>query len=132
MTLERPAGFVPNLPNCGVTAIAVVTGQNYKTVWNWFAEHNGHSAKWKGRTRFVQLPVAMTKFGVKFKSAPIGMTVEGFANWHTIPDRTYLMCISGHIFVLRNGIITDNTSRHGKSVILYGRRKVKAAWEILK
>lgn len=131
MSLERPAGFVAGLPNCGVTAVAIVTGQPYRKVWNWFVERNDHAANWKGRTMWNQLTQAMNAFGTQFKPRPAGISVAGFVNWHTIPDRTYLIHISGHFFVLRNGIIADNTNRHGKSVNLYGRRKVKHAWEIL-
>lgn len=132
MTLERPIGFVTNLPNCGVTAIAIVTGQPYRKVWDWFATRNNHTTgHWKGRTFSSQYSQAMEAFGTKFKACPVGMTVEGFVNWHTVKDRTYLINVSGHVFVLRNGVIADNTNHHGKPFIAYARRKVKKAWEIL-
>jgi len=132
MTLERPAGFVAGLPNCGVTAVAIVTGQSYRKVWNWFVEKNNHSANWKGRTFAHQLPQAMAAFGTKFKPCrACGMLVHGFAEWHTAPGRVYLINISGHHFVLKDGLIADNTKNHGKPISVYGRRKVKRAWEIL-
>lgn len=132
MSLERPAGFIAGLPNCGVTAVAIVTGQSYRKVWDWFVATYGKTNGWKGRTRSVQLARAMTAFGTQYKLLPArGLLVHGFAEWHTIRDRTYLVYISGHFFVLYNGIIADNTKNHGKPVNLYGRRRVKDAWEIL-
>lgn len=135
MTLPHPDGYVPNLPNCGIVAIAVVTGQHYRTIWDWFKKRNNHPAQWKGRTYFRDYSPVLHAFGVKFKMSEWvgdGITVEGFVDWHTKPNTTYMVRVAGHIFLLRNGIITDNTNKHGKSYKGFARRRVKHVWEILK
>lgn len=46
--MEYPDGYVRGLPNCGIIAIASLTGTHYDSVWNWFKKRNDRSAQWRG------------------------------------------------------------------------------------
>ena len=133
---ERPDGFVADLPNCGIVALAIVTGQHYDTMRDWFAQAMGITRPnaWKGWTKSSYYEKAMRHFKTRFYWAvPQGkpLTLEAFSDWHTIKDRAYLVRIPGHVLVLRNGIVLDNRGHGEKPVEKYRRRKVTHAWRIL-
>ncbi|MFC3706329.1 hypothetical protein ACFOOL_16400 [Devosia honganensis] len=136
MKFERPDGFVSDLPNCGITALAVVTGQDYETMRLWFEKAMGikRPGAWKGWTKSSYYEKALRHFKVRFRWAvPAGASIAlgAFSEMHTLKSATYLIRIPGHVLVLRDGLVLDNRgSEPVKPVEKYRRRKVTHAWII--
>lgn len=131
---ERPDGFVADLPNCGVVALAIVTGQSYATIWEWAKARRNRTARWKGRMFTADLEPAMRRFKTRFYRAdprPKRVTLGAFAELHTIKGRTYLIRVPGHFLTLKDGIVIDNSRKSPRPVIDYSARKVTHAWRIL-
>ena len=125
MALERPEGYVAGLPNCGVVAIAVMTGAHYTRVWNWFAKKQVKPSAWKGRTMRRHYEAASLAMGVRLERLIVNrrITVAKFVELHTLPDVAYMVRVSGHVFVVHNGVITDNSVYSGAHVSEYGKRR---------
>lgn len=61
--MEYPKGYVEGLPNCGIVAIAAITGQEYSTVWEWFRVKNNRPGQWRGVTYPSDYLEALSAFG---------------------------------------------------------------------
>lgn len=135
---ERPDGFISGLPNCGIVAIAIVSGFHYEQVAFWFqqAQKISRPRAWKGWTKAHHYEPAMRAFKVRFywaKPAGKDRSLGWFSGWHTIAGKTYLVRIPGHVLVLRDGMILDNRGPGPRPVAddPMARRKVTHAWRIL-
>ena len=134
--MEYPDGFVSGLPNCGVTAIAIATKTPYPYVWEWFASFQKRPASWKGMTCHSKYLRALYKFGKTRsyecpKSINYGKTLKHWANNIAEKDKTYLVRVTGHALVYRNGMCIDNIKRAIISCHWTKGKKVKNAWVVM-
>lgn len=61
--MEYPKGYVEGLPNCGIVAIASITGADYNEVWNWFKRKRNRRGQWRGSTSKYDYDEAFKQFG---------------------------------------------------------------------
>lgn len=109
---------------CGPYALALLSGREYDSVYasclrgmnRWRNEYAAKRGRRKPkRTKVIislsagWLPILGKTLGltIEWKAAPKGTTVGNFAELHTVKDRTYLLNITGHYCVVRNGLCYD-------------------------
>jgi hypothetical protein len=103
-----------NEPNCGVTAVAVITGKPFYEVMETMRKLLGHTRGWKGRTYWGCRKLALTHYGVPF-------TVDFLATYkrgerlpllssylkRLAPGVTYMVDVTGHSITVRDGMFAD-------------------------
>lgn len=104
-------------PNCGVTAVAVVSGRPFNEVFEFIKGHAGRTGNWQGRTRLVERLAALDAFQVPYEvvfryqlRGQRRTRLSTLIRWLD-PNATYLMDVTGHSFVLRGGKIVDQYRR---------------------
>lgn len=110
----RPDGFNvapddPRGPNCGLTAIAIVTGLEYKTVEHAYRLLFKPSKRWRGATRHWERSKLLEWLGVDHTAIELRrkIKVRTFVAMRAEPGRTYILRHAGHVCTLRDGWIAD-------------------------
>lgn len=140
MTLTLPTGFEPGKRgDCGIVALAVITGAQYAAVWDWFRANwpAGRGPRWRGTTYHSEYVKCAAKFGTRLHRMrfrkPL-LTVVNWADRHTVAGRTYLVRVNGHVGIIKDGLWLDN-GRAGKPVPVgecrSARCRVTDAWLVL-
>lgn len=110
-SLTAPTGMalpegVPHGPNCGVTAMAVITGKPFKEMWTRMGAR--YSGNWRGRTNIGDLMSILDQEGIKYDlrySIPINLTT--FVRTRAKPGVTYMVRTSGHFQTVKDGWVVD-------------------------
>lgn len=115
-------------PNCGVTAIAVAAGVDFDTVWNLLKAGMSpdRARKWKGGTSHSQRVAVLHMLGVRFTEIPMRrkMRLRTVAQWSmTTPGVRYMVRTTGHVQILRDGIILDQAGPVA-AALHWGRNKL--------
>lgn len=102
--MSLPAGNRTG-PNCGVTAVAAFTGVSFDRVWKLIAPRKGPG--WRGTTYPHDRAAALKALGadtVTVKMARVRLqTLVNRLPW----GRTFMVHTTGHVQVVRNGIVMD-------------------------
>jgi hypothetical protein len=118
---------------CVSFALGFVSGRPVNEVLALLQEDGGYSRRKTGFPRSVYIP-ALAKLGVRVLDrrdtlrTTVGTWVRDIAN----PASTWLVRISGHLMVCRDGTIYDNEdpSGTGKSLASVARCRVTHAWKV--
>ncbi len=116
MTIKLPADAQGHLPNCGLTAMAVAANITLKEATEAYqkacVELRGKpmQGNWKGRTYDSIRLVAMIKhLGLKLTKCPVkGMTLKKLTRYLQ-KDVKYIVTTTGHVQVVENGIVVDQS-----------------------
>ena len=124
--LNAPTGMtlpegVPFGPNCGVTAMAVITKKPFKELWRRMGERR--SGNWKGRTSLPDLVKILNEEGIthELRTGP-SVTLTTFIRRVARPGVQYMVRTSGHFQVVKDGWVVDQGGPKPIS-IFWGRRK---------
>jgi hypothetical protein len=101
-------------PNCGVTAVAAVTGKPFEDVWNYIRAKYYQSGRWGGGTRDRERADALTHFGMWSLTLKLDKR-QSLKNWvltKAQPGATYIVRTGGHVQVVRDGWCLDQTGPH--------------------
>ena len=126
-----PSDTPLNMPNCGVIAVAVLSGRTYREVEDLFREKFGRTAKWRGRTLATERTRALIRLGLTVQRtyAARRTTMKMWLDTHYDPDKTYELTITGHAVAIKDGLLCDQQFTHGvdprKSTYL---RKYVRSW----
>lgn len=118
--IARPAGTPLGLGNCGLVAIAAATGYSYTHVEQWFRnERPGRNGNWQGSTRTYEYPLFFGRHGVdadRMESVhysspliPRRMSLKRWATVYAKPGVLYLVVTTGHVQVVRDQHVLDQS-----------------------
>lgn len=130
-SLAVPAA--PNVPSCGVLAVANFAEVSYEEAWLRFLKFRKAPGRWKGRTYDHERAAVLTELGVDwvelnaYNRMTIGLFVRDYAAYHT----RYKVMVSGHVVTVYNGIITDQTGAGNWNNHKMRFRRIIATWERL-
>ena len=112
--LAMPTDAITGQPNCGLTAMAIATGQNLSTVTKWYADafeaiNNRRQGKnWKGRTYGYCRDKALEMNGYKVETKTVrGINLKRWVDQHTKPGQTYIVTTTGHAQAVRDNWVFD-------------------------
>jgi hypothetical protein len=112
-----------HLPNCGVTALAIIVGMPFQVVFETMLIRNRKRGNWKGRTHEGERLRALEWYGFKADYCKGPGTVEEWAGILPHDGELYLMSIPGHCFVYCDGHMIDQHIRDWLPVSSYARRR---------
>jgi len=126
--MTRPDGFAvphddPRRGNCGLTALAVVTGRSFTEVRSILVAAFPKHRTWKGSTRHAERLHVLRALEVPHRDwSPQGrIQVRTWARHAAKTDTTYMLRHVGHVCVYRDGWIIDQTGP--KPVEYYRHRR---------
>lgn len=113
----------PRGPNCGITAISVLTGVPFKDAWQYYNIISASDPTKKGETKFNQTCQTIQELGVKLEVVPycinsLGMKQHSWAK-HSVmkfikekaeEGVTYFIKTAHHVFVAKDGLVIDQSS----------------------
>jgi hypothetical protein len=107
----RPDGFNvaaddPRGPNCGLTAIAIVTGRPYAEVLAIYKRLFKTRRGWRGGTTHMQRVELLYYLGVDHDAIVLKRRVK-VRNFKAEPGKLYILRHAGHVCTLRDGWIAD-------------------------
>lgn len=103
-------------PCCGVTTVAVISGQPFEEVLAHMRGAGQHNAAWRGRTRLGERIKALHHYGVTTGTIELYGPFSGnrsrmsFARWMRLcakPGVTYAVDVTGHSLTYRDGFFVD-------------------------
>jgi hypothetical protein len=122
--------------NCGVTAVAILTGGTFAETFAQFRHVLKKSGRWKGRTTDADRRMVLATLNVTLREVPLPplynpaiagrltrrMTLERFVRCYAEKGVRYLVRTTGHVQVVRDGFVSDQCGCEpiGK---FWGRRK---------
>jgi hypothetical protein len=141
--MEYPKGYISDLPNCGIVAIAALTGQEYRTVWEWFRKKNKRPGQWRGATFASDYPEALAALGKKEsrlifegkKSAkkigqqrpmPLHYWVSIYSKKY--PGKKFLVNSCNHTMAVENGVVLDQSGIKPVNEHKSKGRRITKAW----
>lgn len=141
--MEYPKGYVSGLPNCGVVAIAAITGKDYEEVWNWFKKRNNRRGQWRGRTYIKDYIPALNEFGKvesklifqgKKRATKIGeqrpIPLHYWVRIYSLkyPGKKFLVSSCNHTMAVEDGIVLDQSGIQPVNQHKSKGRRVTEAW----
>lgn len=142
--MEYPKGYVEGLPNCGIVAIAAITGQDYTTVWEWFRKKNKRPGQWRGATFARDYPEAFAALGKnesqlifegkKSAKKPGQQRPMPLHYWVRLynkkyPGKKFIVCSTNHAMAIdENGIVLDQSGIKPVNDHKSKGRRVTKAW----
>jgi hypothetical protein len=137
--MTRPDGFAvphddPRKGNCGITALAVVTGRSFSEVRSTLVAAFPRGPRWMGSTIHTERIAVLCLLDVPhldYKVEP-RMPVRLWARHLAMPGITYMLRHAGHVCVYRDGWVIDQSGP--KPIENYRHRKcyITNITEILK
>lgn len=114
-------------PHCGITAIAVLAGVPFQTVWDIFAPSKPHN--WKGSVTFEDIARAFRILKVRYRTRYFGRTinVRDFVATKAKPGVRYMVDTYDHLAVLKDGELLDQ--RGHWSLQQKGHWKIERVYE---
>jgi hypothetical protein len=126
----------PCKPNCGVTAVAVVARKPFDKVFSDMKRREGKRGNWKGRTFPQEIDRALKDQGV----SATRMEMDAKSRKQTLKTfvrdvdhkKTMIIRTTGHIQVVKDGYVIDQTLAEPKPVEKFsGRNKrVQGVWMV--
>jgi hypothetical protein len=114
--VTRPDGFAvpdddPRKGNCGLTALAVVTGRSFTEVRSILVAAFPKGPRWRGSTRHTERVHVLRTLEVPFRAwEPQGrVQVRSWARHAAKAGTTYMLRHAGHVCVYRDGWVIDQT-----------------------
>lgn len=98
-------------PNCGVTAVAVISGISVTEAFAILRTIGNRTGRWKGVTNVAQRAEALELLGVKTKAWALKdrMRLETWVRDRAEPGKTYMVRTTGHVQVVRDGWVMDQS-----------------------
>lgn len=134
--MEYPQGLKRGQPDCGIVAIAAVTGQPYQTVKNWFQNKNNHPKQWRGSTFVEDYDEALKALG-KVNSYKLHVLKNPLPlhTWSRIycrryPGKKFIVTSSGHTMAIQDGIVLDNNDIREVNKHPVKGSRIKEAWVV--
>ena len=125
--LPRDAGC------CGVFAVAEATGLPFATVFEIGKATLGKRASWRGSTSDDERDRILEAIGATVVEIPSmkGQTLLEAA-WPGYYDAScnYIMCITGHVVCLKDGMYSDQANRRHPLLFKYRHWTVKHAYAV--
>lgn len=125
--LPREAGC------CGVYAVAEATGLPFATVFEIAKTVLGKRASWRGSTTDDERDRILAAIGATVVEVPSmkGQTLLEAA-WPGYYDSScnYIMCITGHVVTLKDGLYIDQCNRRHPLLFKYRHWTVKHAYAV--
>lgn len=114
-------------PNCGVTAVSLMTGADFDRVW--FIMNQRYGKNWKGRTYPSDWDFAFAALGFQLVALDTSWpcTVGGYV-YYTKTTDLRMVEISGHVFVVQADLITDQYGTHKLNDCRFRNALVKGAY----
>jgi hypothetical protein len=126
--MTRPDGFAvphddPRKGNCGITALAVVTGRSFAEIRELFLREFPKTKRWAGATRHNERVALLRLLGVPHDDTRPGgrIQVRRWARHLAQPGKTYMLRHAGHVCVYRDGWVIDQSGP--KPIENYRHRK---------
>jgi hypothetical protein len=121
---------VANMPCCGIYATSLITDKPIETVFNDYKKSFNKCYRWKGSTNTNKLLKLIKSYGCKLvPEGEKGITVRKFHDMYALLNRTYIIWVRGHVFVLRNGIYEDQWHKGSVQTVKGSLSRVtKAFW----
>jgi len=111
LALPEDAALDPkyqNRPHCGVTALAIVSGEQHSKVRGIVQRIAGYSSKWRGGMHTQLFVPALKELGVQFeRTFNYKISISRFAKETAKPGATYLILSGSHAQVLQDGKVAD-------------------------
>ncbi|TPI67609.1 hypothetical protein FJ420_02030 [Mesorhizobium sp. B3-1-3] len=118
MTIPVRAGSVgpASEPVCGPTALAVIAGVPFRDAFDSLRKAGNYGPNWRGAAYFHHVVKAGRALGIRWGKPTVFPTRRtlGFLRWHrekARPGTTYLVMVSRHFCVYRDGFVVDQTHR---------------------
>ena len=112
-----PSDTPLGLPNCGVVAVATLTGSSYSETEVLFRKHCNKKGNWRGRTTPPERQRVLRLLGVSVPRS-YSDTRTNLRRWLSDvydPAYTYEVTITGHAVAIKNGLLFDQS--HGEGVL---------------
>ena len=138
--------------NCGVTAIAVITGKSLESCFDLFRNVNPDKyarKSWKGATSDKDRAKVMDLLGLKYRKVTgyIGdskwfgkrkflnfdcdpITLRKYIEWHCKSGTTYKIITTLHVQVVKDGWVIDQSGRKPIDEFWGKNKRVVSVWEI--
>ncbi len=129
-----PSGAVASTPNCGVVAIAVLTGYTIHDITQWYRHSAGKSRQWRGRLYFHELRRFVQGHRMGWVSIPGARgTLKKFIEQHTATttDRGYIVRVGNHFVAVTRGQVIDQLQDAPAAEHWTARKRVTHAAEIV-
>lgn len=128
--LARPGDVPTGLPNCGLMAVCLVSGVPYQDAVRWWRRTYRRPGNWKGGTRKPERERFLVEHGFRLTGLPTvfggcyRMTLERYVRLYVPRGRVAIITTTGHVQVVRDGLVIDQSYAEGVPVSDYwGRRK---------
>lgn len=96
------------LPNCGLVAIAYVTGKQLSEVSQYYKTTYEKRGNWKGGTNAYNRRAILTHYGVDFAKIDFPkLSLKWWVHNESEPNKQYMVKTSGHVQVIENGMVLD-------------------------
>lgn len=139
--LARPADC-PNGPVCGIVALAIAARISFSEAKRVYQSVFNRPGQWRGRSSQSERETVLEALGVQFRPIRVRKP-EGekgirysLVKWAEIAARRdvlYMVCIRGHVFMFKNGRVTDQRYQGTPvSAVRFKRCRVRYAIEILR
>jgi hypothetical protein len=114
--MTRPDGFAvphddPRKGNCGLTALAIVSGKSFSEVRSEYLRCYPKSYRWGGATRHAERMELLAIWGVPHSEVnpPRRMQFRTWFRRFAKPGTTYMLRHNGHVCVFRDGWVIDQS-----------------------
>lgn len=110
---------------CGIVAACLFTGASWTEVWSTIRRECRKPGNWRGGTRHHERLKALRKLNKERSAAfrTVRTTLRRWINLHAQDDVTYMVVTTGHVQVIRNGFVYDQSGCW--SILEYpGRNKI--------
>lgn len=122
--MKYPTDAQGGVPNCGVVAVATITGKTVGEVFQYMADKYNMHGNWKGRTSQVEVMEVLREYGftliqkfIKGENRGPQLQKQCFAS-----DTIYLVWTTGHVQVVYNELVYDQSGCFSMEDY-WGRRK---------
>lgn len=127
--MKYPADVNPVMPNCGVTAVAIISGKSVAEVFAHMKAKYSKRGNWKGRTFPNQVMNTIADFKICLTSVYArqgkqrGPQLQKWALEQAKHDEVYLVWTTGHVQVVRARCVYDQQVNGRRVEKYWGRRK---------
>ena len=99
---------------CGVFAVSLVTNLPVQRVFNKIKKQSFKSKQWKGGTKYWELESALDFYKRKYSEIKLDKKVRlsTFVKDYTAKNYSYLVWVNGHVCVVHNGKIYDQSGHY--------------------
>jgi hypothetical protein len=114
-----------NLPVCGIFAITVVSGKEFREVFEHHKTFFHKGSRWKGRTRWEHLLGHLHDYDIEYEEMELTKRVALKKFEEKLgPDTVYLLRLGNHFVVYYNGEYID---QHGVHTACFSNKQVTHA-----